>query len=117
MLRGPLYHPTDISCNIAAPSLVELEKITETLALMRHGFWLFADYLPETSIEIRNELSHFIHLLSWVDNAVNLQELTNKTGNYRHKLNYSEQLVEQLRIEKRRLPTSDNVFELLHGKR
>lgn len=102
---------------ITAPSLVELEKVTETLALMRHGFWLFADYLPENAVKIRNELSHFIHLLSWVDNAVNLQELTNKTGNYRHKLNYSEQLVEQLKIEKRRLPTNDNVFELLHGKR
>jgi triphosphatase len=102
---------------ITAPSLVELEKITETLALMRHGFWLFADYLPVKSVEIRNELSHFIHLLSWVDNAVNLQELTNKTGNFRHKLNYSEQLVEQLRIEKRRVPTSDNVLELLHSER
>ena len=102
---------------ISAPSLVELEKITETLALIRHGFWLFTDYIPENSLQIRNELSHFIHLLSWVDNAVNLQELTNKTGNYRHKLNYSEQLVEQLKIEKRRLPTSDDVFELLHGKR
>jgi triphosphatase len=102
---------------ITAPTLVELEKVTETLALMRHGFWLFSDYLPESAVTIRNELSHFIHLLSWVDNAVNLQELTNKTGNYRHKLNYSEQLVEQLRIEKRRLPTSDDVFELLHGKR
>jgi triphosphatase len=102
---------------IASPSLVELEKITETLALIRHGFWLFTDYLPEESVKIRDELSYFVHLLSWVDNAVNLQELTNKTGNYRHKLNYSEQLVEQLRIEKRRLPNIDNVLELLHGER
>ncbi|MBA6354563.1 MULTISPECIES: CYTH domain-containing protein [unclassified Colwellia] len=102
---------------ITSPSLVELEKITETLALIRHGFWLFADYLPEEAVKIRDELSYFVHLLSWVDNAVNLQELTNKTGNYRRKLNYSEQLVEQLRMEKRRLPTSENVIELLHGQR
>jgi len=102
---------------IALPSLVELEKITETLALIRHGFWLFADYLPEASVKIRDELSYFVHLLSWVDNAVNLQELTNKTGNYRQKLNYSDQLVEQLKIEKRRLPNVDNVLELLHGER
>jgi triphosphatase len=102
---------------IAEPNLVELEKITETLALIRHGFWLFADYLPESSVSIRDELSHFVHLLSWVDNAVNLQELINKTGNYRQKLNYSDELVEQLKIEKRRLPNSDNVMELLHGER
>ena len=102
---------------IAEPSLVELEKVTETLALIRHGFWLFAKYLPESSIKIRNELSHFVHLLSWVDNAVNLQELINKTGNYRQKLNYSDELVEQLKIEKRRLPNIDNVMELLHGER
>ena len=69
------------------------------------------------SVEIRDELSHFLHLLSWVDNAVNLQELTNKTGNYRQKLNYSKQLVEQLKIEKRRLPDNANVLELLHGER
>jgi triphosphatase len=102
---------------ISAPSLIELEKVTETLALMRHGFWLFADYLPTEYSALRDELSHYVHLLSWVDNAVNLQELTNKTGNYRQKLNYSVQLVEQLKIEKRRLPNSDNVIELLHGER
>jgi len=102
---------------IVMPSLIELEKITETLALMRHGFWLFDDYLPKHSKKLRNELSYFIHLLSWVDNAVNLQELTTKTGNYRHKLNYSQQLLEQLKIEKRRLPNSENVLELLHGER
>lgn len=102
---------------IVMPSLIELEKITETLALMRHGFWLFDDYLPKHSKRLRNELSYFIHLLSWVDNAVNLQELTTKTGNYRHKLNYSQQLLEQLKIEKRRLPNSENVLELLHGER
>jgi triphosphatase len=102
---------------IVAPSLIELEKITETLALIRHGFWLFSDYLPEASSALRAEISYFVHLLSWVDNAVNLQEITNKTGNYRHKLNYSEQLVTQLKIEKRRLPSSENVLELLHGER
>jgi len=102
---------------IAEPSLIELEKITETLALMRHGFWLFTDYLPKQSKKLRNELSYFIQLLSWVDNAVNLQELTTKTGNYRHKLDYSKQLVEQLKIEKRRLPNNENVIELLHGER
>jgi len=102
---------------IVMPSLIELEKITETLALMRHGFWLFADYLPKNSKKLRDELSYFIHLLSWVDNAVNLQELMTKTGNYRHKLDYSKQLLEQLKIEKRRLPSSEDVIELLHGER
>lgn len=102
---------------ISAPSLIELEKINETLALIRHAFWLFADYLPKESIKVRDELSHFVHLLAWVDNAVNLQELINKTGNYRQKLNYSDQLVEQLKIEKRRLPNTEDVLELLHGER
>jgi len=102
---------------ITSPNLIELEKITETLALMRHGFWLFTDYLPDSYKKLRNELSHFVQLLSWVDNAVNLKELTTKTGNYRHKLDYSKQLLEQLKIEKRRLPNNENVIELLHGER
>jgi triphosphatase len=102
---------------LLAPSLLQLEKITETLALMRHGFWLYKAHLTSESTVIRNELSHFIQLLSWVDNAVNLQELTNKTGNYRKKLEFSEQLIAQLKIEQRRFPNVEHVTELLHSER
>ena len=102
---------------LAAPSLQTLVIIKADLATLRHGFWLFEDYLSTDELLIRDELSHFIHLLAWVDNAIHLQELTNKTGNYRKKLDLSQQLIEQLRIEKRLFPNNEDISQLLHSSR
>jgi triphosphatase len=112
---------TDLQNNItnylASQSLLELGKIKNSLAVIRHGFWLFESYLTEQELTLRAELSHFIHLLAWVDNAINLQELTNKTGNYRKKLDFSQQLITQLKIENRRFPNTEDITEFLHSSR
>ena len=106
-----------VNSYINAPSLQYLDKVTEILALLRQGFWLFDDYLPAHTKFIRDELSHFIQQLKWVDNAIYIKELTNKTGNYRKKLELSEQLFSQLKIEKRRIPDIANVTALFHSAR
>jgi len=106
-----------IDAYMEEPSLIHLAQINEALTLLRHGFWLFQQYIPSEFFKVKDELSHFIHLFSWVDNANYLQELTNKTGNYRKKLELSHQLVEQLKLKKRRLPNIDDVKMLLHSKR
>jgi len=106
-----------LNAYIDSPSLAYLEKTTELLALLRQGFWLFEAYLPEETRPIRDELSHYIQQLKWVDHAIYLQELTTKTGNYRKKLEYSEQLFSQLKLEKRRIPDIQHVIELIHSPR
>ena len=106
-----------VNSYIQAPSLQYLDKVTELLALLRQGFWLFDDYLPAHTKFIRDELSHYIQQLKWVDNAIYVKELTNKTGNYRKKLELSEQLFTQLKIEKRRIPDVANVTALFHSAR
>ncbi|SEK68637.1 triphosphatase [Colwellia chukchiensis] len=98
-------------------NLRQLADIKANLALMRHGFWLFEQHLTANELTLRDELSHFVHLLAWVDNALHLQELTNKTGNYRKKLDYSKQLIKQLKIEERRFPSPDDISQLLHSSR
>jgi triphosphatase len=108
---------TNITGYLVSRSLTDLARIKASLAIIRHGFWLFEQYLTEHELILRGELSHFIHLLAWVDNAINLQELTNKTGNYRKKLDFSEQLIEQLKIEKRRFPNTEEITEFLHSSR
>jgi triphosphatase len=102
---------------LATETLHELVNVKANLAVIRHGFWLFAEYLTADELLIRAELSHFVHLLAWVDNAIHLQELTNKTGNYRKKLDFSKQLIKQLKIEKRRFPNSEDICQLLHCSR
>jgi len=106
-----------IESYLTTETLLELATIKANLAVIRHGFWLFSEYLSADELLLRDELSHFIHLLAWVDNAIHLQELTNKTGNYRKKLDFSKQLIEQLKIEKRRFPNTEDIGLLLHCSR
>lgn len=119
--QGLAHELTNLQKNIALfiriESLDQLEKIKTNLAVIRHGFWLFEKHLPAEELTTISELSHFIHLFGWVDNAIHLQELITKTGNYRKKLEYSKQLVEQLKIEKRRFPNTGEIIQLLHSKR
>jgi len=102
---------------IHSPQLNKLADVVKALRLLRHGFWLFESQLTASCIEIRKDLSHFMQLFAWVENAIYLQELMNKTGNYRKKLEYSEQLITQLKLEKRRFPDVEMIVELLHSER
>jgi triphosphatase len=99
------------------PSLAILNEITEILALLRQGFWLFEYCLDEKMKKLRNELSFFIKKLHWVEGACHLKELTTKTGNYRAKLHYSDSLVIQLKSEKNNFPNSEEIIELFHTAR
>lgn len=106
-----------IDAYLNEPSLPYLAKVVELLALIRHGFWMFESHLPAAAEAIRDELSHFLQLFQWVDGAVYLKELTNKTGNYRKRIDLSRQLSEQLKIEKRRYPDAEQVIELIVSAR
>ncbi len=110
-----LQQMIDLYCT--SPSLKVLAKISEILALIRHGFWLFQDYLPERSLAIRTELSQLIKELSWVENAIYFQELVDKTGNYRKKIAYSEQLLNQLKTEIKHFPELNSVIALFYSPR
>ncbi|XQW84197.1 CYTH domain-containing protein [Thalassotalea piscium] len=102
---------------ILQPNYVNLVQVIDVLVMLRHAFWLFDLRLNEKGLSIREKLSAFILLFAWLDNAVYLQELMNKTGNYRKKLELSKQLIAQLRIEKQRFPDQSHVIELLHSER
>lgn len=106
-----------VDAYLAAPKLAYLSKIVELMALLRHGFWMFEQHLPANAKKVRDELSYFLQLFKWVDGATYIKELTDKTGNYRKRLEFSEQLFSQLNIEKRRFPEQQHVTELLLGHR
>jgi len=106
-----------VEAYIESPSLSYLAKTLEVMALIRHGFWLFESHLNEEHIKVRDELSYFMKSFLWVDNATHLSELTNKTGNYRKKIEYSEQLISQLKIEKQKFPNESQVKEIIYSSR
>ena len=102
---------------VDSPSLITLAKISELLALLRQGFWLFEKDLTPSQLKIRDELTYFIRVIHWVDTARHLQELTTKTGNYRKKIIKSNELIKKLQLEKRRYPDAKQITELLHSER
>ena len=102
---------------LTTPSLACLAKIADILALLRHGFWLFDRYLTESQKSVSSELSHFISKLAWVEQAIYLQELITKTGNYRKKVEYSQQLLSQLKFESSQITEQQEVIRLFHSER
>jgi len=106
-----------LNAYVQQPCLSYLVKVTEMLALMRHGFWLYQAYLPPPMNMLRDELSYFIKQFAWVDNAIHFQELTDKTGNYRHKLEFSHQLLKQLKFERNQLPDEKKVIKIFRSAR
>ena len=99
------------------PSLTTLSKISENLALLRQGFWLFEQVLPADCEKIRDELSYYLRVIHWVDNAQHLKELTTKTGSYRKKLSHCQALIDKLKLEKQRYPDEQKMLALFHDER
>ncbi len=99
------------------PSLTTLSKISENFALLRQGFWLFEQVLPANCEKIRDELSYYLRVIHWVDNAQHLKELMTKTGSYRKKLSHCQALIDKLKLEKRRYPDEQKMLALFHDER
>lgn len=117
-LSFSLTHLQQIISNyFAEPSLSLLNEFHRSLFLLRHGFWVYEELITEELTDIRKELSHFIRSFAWVNNASNLKELMTSKSCYRKKIEYSQQLVKQLKLEERRYPEVEQVFELIQSAR
>ncbi|GAA0810497.1 inorganic triphosphatase [Colwellia asteriadis] len=107
----------NVECYISEPKVSTLIKIAELLALLRQGFWLFEQELSVDYIEIRKELSYFIRVINWADNAEHLQELMSKSGGYRKKIAHSDELITKLQLEKSRYPDTAQIIALFYSER
>jgi triphosphatase len=102
---------------VTTPSLELLSKISELLALMRQGFWLFNELLSDEEIKLRSELSYFIRTIHWVNNAIYIQALNNKKSCYQKETSFSQTLITKLQLVQRRYPSEPQVIALLHSER
>jgi len=102
---------------VETPSLSSLAVVKDTLTLMKHGFVMFDEHLLTELQKVKNELDYFVKSFSWVEHLIYLKEIINKTGNYRKKIDYSEELVNALKLEKRRFPDGEEVIEVFHSQR
>lgn len=117
-LSCALTHLQQIISNyFEKPSLTLLNEFHRSLFLLRHGFWVYEELITEELVSIRKELSHFIRLFAWVNNACNLKDLMMTQSCYRKKIEYSQQLVTQLKLEERRYPDVEQVCELIQSAR
>ncbi|WP_394174978.1 CYTH domain-containing protein [Thalassotalea litorea] len=94
------------------PKLEIIKQIADVLALSRHGLWLYERYLPEQdSQQLRIQFGGVLQDLTWVESALQLQELTTKTGNYRKKIEYSQNLLVELKDKLDTFPTEQEMQE------
>ncbi|OUS31995.1 hypothetical protein A9Q98_02245 [Thalassotalea sp. 42_200_T64] len=94
-----------------------LKEISDSLAMARHGLWLYKDYLTSPKAEsIRLKIKAILTELAWVETAKQIKQLTTQKGNYRKKIEYSESLLATLKDEKLQPQDFDQVLVLLHGE-
>ncbi|TLU67268.1 CYTH domain-containing protein [Thalassotalea litorea] len=100
------------------PRLELIKQIADVLALSRHGLWLYERYLPEQqSQQLRVQFGTILQDLTWVESALQLQELTTKTGNYRKKIEYSQNLLFELKGKLDTFPTDQEMKEYFTSAR
>ncbi len=102
---------------IQSPSLTYLSKINELITLLRQGFWLFKSGLTPEQVKLRDELSYFMKVTHWINTAVQIQELTKKSGSYRKNISRSDELIQKLNLEKRLYPSDEEMIHLFHSER
>lgn len=103
---------------MAEPSHGILTVLTDYLALIRHGLWLYKHYLPAELVDrIQDNLKWSLHQLIWLEPAIQLRELTSKSGYYRRKIEYSQALVRKLKLERRKLPHVDKLRSMFYSTR
>ena len=102
---------------VEAPSLNMLNKVSEQLILLRQGFWLFNELLTPDEKSLRNELSYFIRVIHWVDNARYIQSLINKQSLYQKENLVNQELITKLQLDQNCYPRESQVLALLHSER
>ncbi|MEW6998878.1 inorganic triphosphatase [Colwelliaceae bacterium BS250] len=102
---------------IDKPELQLLKEISDSLALTRHGLWLYKDYISaDLLMPIRAQIKVMLKQLSWVETAKQIRELTTKTGNYRKKIEYSQSLLNELKDEKHAIVDYQSAIDLFHSE-
>ena len=129
--KGIEYSITQLQLSVDsyvdAPSLSKLAKISELLALLRQGFWLFNELLPENQSPggqspteeqaLRSELSYFIRTIHWVDNACYIQALTSKRSSNQKAASVKQELITKLQLAEQSYPNESQVLAILHSER
>lgn len=106
-----------ISQFIEKPELQLLKEVSDSLALTRHGLWLYKDYISDDLLmPIRAQIKVVLKQLSWVETAKQIRELTTKNGNYRKKVEYSQSLLNELKDEKHAIIDYQNAIDLFHSE-
>ncbi|NMP32246.1 inorganic triphosphatase [Thalassotalea sp. M1531] len=106
-----------IALTIAAPELENVKQVYLALTFIQHGLYLHHELIEDELYQgLKRQLKEAIDELSWLESAINIKHLTLKTGSYRKKLEYSQQLIQTLKIERGRFPQESEIKSLLTGK-
>jgi len=119
--HGIAYSLTQLQLSVdsyvESPSFNKLNKVGQFLALLRQGFWLFSKLLTTDDLALRDELSYFIRIFHWVDDARYIQSLASKENPYQKESVVSQELIVKLELTQNSYPSESQVLALLHSER
>ncbi|REL32034.1 CYTH domain-containing protein [Thalassotalea euphylliae] len=103
-----------IAQSLAATELAHVKQVFEALSFIQQGLHLHQNLIESAKFEqFDTLLKHAIDSLSWLETAIHINDLTLKSGNYRKKLEYSNQLVSTLKIERSQFPSEEAIQQEL----
>ncbi|REL27961.1 CYTH domain-containing protein [Thalassotalea euphylliae] len=107
-----------IGQSLAAAELTHVKQVFEALSFIQQGLYLHQNLIASTTFNLLESLlKESLESLSWLETAIHINDLTLKSGNYRKKLEYSNQLVSTLKIERSQFPSEEVIqHELMSAK-
>ncbi|MFD2167944.1 inorganic triphosphatase [Thalassotalea euphylliae] len=106
-----------IASTIQTPTLPNLKCVFQALTFIDHGFSLHQELIEQDKFDRFTSLvKESMESFSWLESAIHINDLTLRSGHYRKKLEYSNQLVSTLKLERSRFPNEQEIKQLLSGK-
>lgn len=99
---------------LAETTLAHVKQVFEALSFIQQGLYLHQNLIETARFEqFDTLLKQAIASFSWLETAIHINDLTLKSGNYRKKLEYSNQLVSTLKIERDQFPSEQAIQQEL----
>lgn len=114
MALGLEHLQESISRYLHDSQLSYLFSIREAMQMLSYGISAFKHVADDQQLtSIKHQLDDLITHLSWLDKAQHVQDLTLKSGGYRKKIEYNNQLIELLRLKRDSFPNEKVIKQQL----
>ncbi|WP_448211280.1 CYTH domain-containing protein [Colwellia sp. MEBiC06753] len=118
LVKGVGYGLTQLQYAIKhaliSQELADVRQVYEAILFIQHGLLLHEALIDDEQLaEFKQLTKAAIESLSWLENAIHINDLIVKSGRYRNKLEYSKQLISTLKLARSQFPDEIKIRQLL----